>query len=257
MDHLGARLVLVASHVFASKTYVKGVAEWMFAAVDPEHYGGKLEESLARTVVTGVPVLGPAAKLIQRSTDPLVRETNGVIDAIKSTLPGLSNLMPPKRNYWGEVTLKEGWQVLGLNAENVFSPFYRSTAIKDDVVKRLVENKVNLTVPKDTIGKVKLSPEQYDYLRARFGDVTIGGKNVHQAYESILAKFPDNTTDPQSILHLLLKSREDDYKGMAREALYRKYPALREATGRTTAIEKAKSMSIPPPKRGVSEITVE
>jgi len=256
-DHLGARLTLVGSHVIASKTYVKGIAEWMFAAADPEHYGGKLEESLARTLVTTVPAVGPATKFLQRSLDPMIRETTGVIDAIKTTIPGLSSTLPPKRNYWGEVQMKEGWQVGPFGLENAVSPLYRSTTIKDDVVKQLVEDKVNLTPPRDTIGKVKLSPQQYDYLRMKFGEVTAGGQNVHQAFESILAKYPTPTTDPQSIVHLLLKQREDVYKTLAREEMYKKYPQLRDATGRLTAIEKGKSLSTPPPSRGVSEIRVE
>jgi len=91
----------------------------------------------------------------------------------------------------------------------------------------------------------------------KFGEVTAGGQNVHQAFESILAKYPTPTTDPQSIVHLLLKQREDVYKTLAREEMYKKYPQLRDATGRLTAIEKGKSLSTPPPSRGVSEIRVE
>lgn len=253
-DHLGARLTLVASHVVASKTYVKGISEWLFAAVDPEHYGGKLEESLSRTAITTIPIVGPAAKLVQRAIDPIVRETNGVMDSIKSTIPGLSSTLPPRVNYWGETVQREGWM-----AEQVLSPLYHSTHFKDPVVEKLVDARVNLTQPKNTIGKYELSGKENEYLLRRFGDVKLGGRTLHQEYERILDKLWPRTPealrrDPQSLLHLELRRAEDVYKQAARNELYKAHPNVARAVGEEVT-GKIESRKLLPP--GGSNIRIQ
>lgn len=229
-DELATRLTLVASHVLASKTYVKGLADWLLALTDPEHYGEKLQESFARTLVTAVPVVGPAAKLAQRITDPVLRDADGALNAIKATLPGYSKDLPPRINYWGETVYREGWML-----ESALSPLYRSTHTKDPVVEKLVEANVHLTQPRDTLGNLKLTPQQYEFLLRRFGDVKgPGGRTLYEQYQHLLNLLWDRTPpalrrDPESLLHLALKEAESAYKKLARAELLKQYPELRSA----------------------------
>ncbi len=224
----GTRAALIAGHIISTKTYVKGASQWMNALVDPTHQGESLMKSFARTSLTTVPVVGPLAKNLNAELDPIIRETQGLLDTIQSTIPGYSKDLPPRRNYWGEVQMYEGWM-----GEHALSPLYRSTHIKDLVVERLVEANVKLSKPEPDIGLIHLTPTQYDdYIKIFATQKLMWGQDLHGAMAHVLDQEWGHTPkslrrDPSSLLHMRLEQVHRTYEQQARNKLAQKYPSLR------------------------------
>lgn len=118
--------------------------------------------------------------------DPYIREIEGVKDALKNKIPGLSTDMPPMRNIWGEPIEKdEGW-FFGIRghglpvtvSEDTATPIDRK--IKElavDGIKDLTTGEVKIYrdaligKPSRNIQGVRLEPWKYDELLRSVNEV--------------------------------------------------------------------------------------
>lgn len=135
-----------------NKTYMEGFARIVDVIHDPQRYGeGWMKQFLGSFVPSGVAHL-------ERLTDPTISETQGVLDAIKARIPGLSQALPPKRNLWGEVIHFQG--ALG---PDVVSPFYQSreagSPIDDEIVRNRVDS-IRTPTARSVFAGVELTPQQ-------------------------------------------------------------------------------------------------
>lgn len=165
-DVLAAAAVAAVMDNLGSKTYTQGIATVAQAFADPERYGPGLVQSLSGSLVPSVintieQAVDPTIRV--RRTDPndsqAKRTFDMILNAIRARTPGLSDSLPPARNFWGEeVTAYEGG---GWNVINPFAPRGAKASPVDEEILRL---KLPLSMPDRKVKGVKTSPEQYDLL---------------------------------------------------------------------------------------------
>jgi len=82
-----------------SKTYLRGISQFVEAASDPDRYLQNWLNSMLGTLIpTGV-------AQVARSEDPILRDVRTVMDKLKSRIPGYSETLPARRNLWGETII--------------------------------------------------------------------------------------------------------------------------------------------------------
>jgi len=106
-----------------SKTWLRGLSEFVEAYNDPDRYGGRYIQNLAGTLVpTGVAQYA-------RTKDPYLREARTVLDKIRERVPGLRETLPVRRDVFGAPIKLEG--ALG---PDILSPIYQSYAGQEPTV---------------------------------------------------------------------------------------------------------------------------
>ena len=139
-----------------NKTYLQGISNMVNAISDPIRYGGNWMEMFISGFVPQV-ALTPTTIM-----DPYYRRADGVIDALKKKLPGLSEDVTAVRNVWGEAVRQEGSALYRTTV-----PIKKSLAKNDSVDIALKELNYEMGFPSTTIQNFKLDPQHYDiYLRA-------------------------------------------------------------------------------------------
>jgi len=149
--------VMALAKNLTSRTYLRGVSDLMNVLSDPDRYA---ESFFRRQGASFTPMTSLVAN-IERYFDPTMRATYTLMEQIISRTPGLSDSLPPRRNLWGEPIVLEG----GLGWDFI-SPIYSST-IKDDFVnQQIIDNEVNVSMPRRSVGSgnfsIKLNGEEYD-----------------------------------------------------------------------------------------------
>lgn len=59
-------------------------------------------ESMLKERATGLIPFSSASRMFRRGADEYMRETSGALDALRNTIPGLSESLPPARDLWGQ-----------------------------------------------------------------------------------------------------------------------------------------------------------
>lgn len=224
--NLSTSAVLSVVQNLASKTYLSGVSEFFDAIIssspDAEGNNYKLERYAERMLSTVVPsVVGQ----IERVMSPELSATYGVMDRIKSRLPGYSKDLKPRRNVFGEVVVLEG----GLGPD-IMSPIYTSTQKYDPVVEALVENSIPIRMPRERLGGTKLTPDQYDrYVLLQAGE----GRDVslNEALKKAIKtrSFRNALPGPDGRRNQIIMNKVADYRQYARKKLQTEFPELKQA----------------------------
>ena len=151
-----AAAVMAVSQNIVSKTYMSGIADVMevFASVSPELGASRGEEWLKRL---GGSVVPAGAAQLTRVLDPTLRQTQGIVDQIRSRVPGYSEDLPPRLNLWGDPILLTG----GVGPD-IMSPLWTSPVRQSPVDDEIVANGAGIRMPGRVIGDVELTPEQYN-----------------------------------------------------------------------------------------------
>ncbi len=100
---LAMSIVLALSHQLKNKTYLQNVTQVLDGLTDDSKMQ-TLPQRLA-------PNFLPFSTLLQGATqmeDPILHEVHGVIDAIKARVPGMSDSVPPHRDWGGDVVKAPG-----------------------------------------------------------------------------------------------------------------------------------------------------
>jgi len=212
-----------------SKTYLRGVSEVLSAI------NSRDEEEMKRVLSRYPATFMPATSLlagVERAMDPTLRETFGVLDAVKARIPGLSDDLPPRRNLWGDPIILEG----GLGPDMI-SPIYTSTekySLADD---EIINNDVNVRKPRKYIesGKryqVELKPWEYDklvYLMSKEIKVpAANGKSLPlKQYLEAYMRTPDYKSLTPMAKGNFIKSTVAGFKAAATAKLLASSPELR------------------------------
>jgi len=170
-DSIATAIVIAVAKNVTSKTYLRGLSDTINVLTDPDRYADRYFQRMGATFM-------PATSLtaqIERTIDPTLRAAYDLIDEIKARTPGLSDTLPPRRNLYGEPIVLQG----GLGWDFV-SPIYSSTKKFDFVDNEIVENEVNVTMPRRSIGtgnfSIDLNADEYD----RY--VVLAGKELKLPY---------------------------------------------------------------------------
>jgi len=150
-EHAGALVTAAVIKNLSNKTWLSGVADLVDAIDDPARKAG----SYARNEAASVAVPAILAQ-IARASDPNVRDSSTIGNAIKSRVPVLSQQVPAQLDAWGEPK-QRGSLPLGLSA---VAPFNVSTAKNDPVTAQLLAAGAHINLPSPSIAGVALTPEQ-------------------------------------------------------------------------------------------------
>jgi hypothetical protein len=175
-DKIPKILAVAFANAVTNQTALMGMTNLVNVTSDPTRYGPQFFKGLAGSIVPAL--ANQAAQWI----DPVQREVNGTIDAIKARVPGLRETLLPKRDVFGEpVEAKE--RLVGV------TPITETTQSKDKV--RLEAARLGLSAaapPKKVhvgrgsgkLGETEITPEQRDV----FADV--GGHLAHEILAPIV-----------------------------------------------------------------------
>lgn len=184
----------------SSKFYLSGITDVVNVMSDPDRYGDRYINKLAGTVIpTGIAD-------IARSEDPIIRDTQTALDAIKNRIPGKSQELLPRRNAFGEpLKSSEG----GLSA---FNPIKISKVKDDKVYQEITRLKVDIPLPQKQVFGVKLTPQQYDKYSSESGGV------AKQALDTLVNK-PEYDVLPDWAQRELIKKIVDGSRTAVRGEL--------------------------------------
>lgn len=99
IDSVSAHAIMALGGAFFDKTTLQGATEITSALLDGTQ--AKAEKFLQRRI-SGILPGSSMLRSIRRGEDPYLRETSSILDAIRNTLPGFSDELPPQRDLWGK-----------------------------------------------------------------------------------------------------------------------------------------------------------
>jgi len=191
-DDSGASVALSAflvsmTYNLTDKSYLRGLNNLMNTVRDPETYGPKFFQDIAGGLVPNT-----LNQLQNTESKVLLRESRSVVDAIMKRTPGVSENLPPQRNFLGDALYKNN--PLGLL--NIVSPVYISSPNNDIVDKEVGALLHGFTMPPAKINGIddldmrKFTNNQgvqaYDRYLELSGTTSINGKNLRQSLSTML-----------------------------------------------------------------------
>jgi hypothetical protein len=164
------------ANAVTNQTALQGITSIVQVLADPQRYGPKWLQQYAGSVVPNI--IGQPTQML----DPITREVDSLVDAVKARVPGLRGELLPKRDIFGE-------QIETKERLGAVSPVTESKEADDKVrteAARLglsasdAPKKVHVGRGSGKFGDVKLDPDQ----RERFADV--GGHLAHEILSPIV-----------------------------------------------------------------------
>jgi len=219
-DKLAGAVSMSISRNITSKTYLRGITEFINAISDPDRY---MNDYIQRLVATAVPA---GVAQIERITDPVYRDAHSVLEEMRSRIPGYSKDLPPRRNLWGRPIVLGG----GLGPD-IMSPIYTSEEKIEPVDQVILDNEIHVSMPGHTIHGVPLTPQEY----SRF--VELAGNELKDPatglgcleYLNKLVKSPEfkaMSDGPDGMKAKTIKNVIESYREMARERMLEEFPEL-------------------------------
>jgi hypothetical protein len=146
-----------------NQTFLQGMSTLVKAWEDPERGLPDLMEKVvgSLTVPTFVAQLA-------RTQDPVLKDVQNVLDAVKSRTPGWSPSVPNQTNVWGEdISFESG---LG-PAYDFVSPFYSKKTLPDKASNEAFRLQAKFSRPQRKFGDFELTPQEYHDVSQRAGRV--------------------------------------------------------------------------------------
>ena len=249
-----AGFAAVANNV-ASKTWLRGITDAVDAFANPEM---RAESYLKSMTTTFVP-FSSALREGRKATDGTMRDTKGdpnagffemqsIMNAVKNTVPGYSQTLPPKRSWvTGEpISYPKGWgqdMVTPLGeAFASMNPIYEGTWKKDPVLDELAKLEYAFTPPTRKIMGVEMTPEQYAVLTELHGKIRAPGtrRTMYQELERLFQNkgyvaegqtegfYSEQRNDPRV---KAVKRVTDVYRKLAQQELLQRFPELKGQIG--------------------------
>lgn len=225
LDLATAATVAVAQNV-TSKTYLRGVAEFfdVMSSVSPDPNAKNKRASRWVERLAGSAVPAGVAQL-ERTLSPELEATQGILEKIRSRIPGYSDDLPPRRNIFGEPIVLSG----GLGPD-IMSPIYTSTDKKDPIADEIVKQQTLLRMPRNIIQGVELDTQQYDkYISLYAGE---NNRFVKMPLKEQLREMMDSniyqtaTDGQEGGKSTLIKAVFEAYRNSAQGAMMEEDPKL-------------------------------
>lgn len=164
---------------FANKTYLLSLSQAMDAIMDPDRSFGRY----SRQMVSNFVPLSSGLRMV--NSDPYLRETRDLVDAIKATIPGFSQTLPARRDAFGDpLHVNKGLWVTG------------DKDFVDREIARMVQDSGHyIGPPSPTIGDVDLR------------DITMkDGRNAYEAYQTLAAKPSPNAPSLKETVSTIMQT---------------------------------------------------
>ena len=213
----GEELIAAVAAAFAyqltEKTFMSGFSSLVNTLNDPTRYAGNTIESLIGSFVPRI------VAQIERNVDPTVRAAEGVLERMKSQIPGWSSTLPPRRNLAGQAIVLDG-----AYGPDIFSPLYSTTTGPNkfdpdkrraqrafDMFQELIDVRFKSTPHPDTFNSdISLSPEATDVYHQYAGKRTLDYLERlfdQDEYQRIKAKALDGDLTAREILHTSIRKQ--------------------------------------------------
>tara|TARA_R110000868_G_scaffold257134_1_gene514228 strand:- start:141 stop:3476 length:3336 start_codon:yes stop_codon:yes gene_type:complete len=175
-DKVPKMLAVAFANAVTNQTFLQGITSVSRAIAEPGRFGPKLVQNLAGSVVPNI--VGQPTQM----TDPVAREVNSILDAIRARIPTQRSELLPQIDIFGEpVKTKERFAGA--------TPITQTKESTDKV--RLEAERIGLSVsdPKKSIqmlrgagkyGEVEMTPEERNLF------ATVSGKFAHKVLTEIV-----------------------------------------------------------------------
>lgn len=176
MDKVPKMISIAFANAVTNQTFLQGVTNIVNAMSDPKRFGPKLAQNMAASAVPAI-VGQPTAM-----NDPVVREVNSMLDAIKARIPVARESLMPKRDVFGEpIKTKERLGAISPVTEMKESEDkVRTEAVRLGVSAADAPKKIHIGRGTGKLGDVEITPEQ----RNQFTEAA--GKFTHQVLAPIV-----------------------------------------------------------------------
>lgn len=196
------------SKTLLERASLRGASDMLQAVTQWERYGDGYIRNMAGTVVPAI-----SAQTAQ-AIDPIVRETRTVLDNLKARTPYLSQTLHPRRDIWGEPTMREG----GLGPD-IASPIAETRLKHDPVNQALIDARYFPAKLSRKIRGVELSDDQFDdYSR-------LAGRMAKTRLNAIVA-IPGFSTMPESSRKELMTNAITTSREAARSLILMQNPEI-------------------------------
>ncbi len=235
---VGAMAISIAQNI-TSKTYLQGLTQVMDALSSPDK---KMESFLRSRLGSYVPsALNQTAGLVPGGADPYTREARTYLDTVLARLPGFSQMLPPKRNVFGEaITARQG-----LGPDSI-SPFFTSTLSTDPAKLELARLSHAISPPSQSIGKLDLTQfknlkgqDFYDRWQEQLTSMKLGRYTLKERLDNLVtsehyAKIRANESDALSVNEDPRTLQEVraivvEYRDHAKQKTLKEYPEVAQA----------------------------
>jgi len=225
------------------KTYVSGLRNFFDAMSDSERFTGNFLEGLVGSVIPR-----SVQSAVSLFDDPVLKETSGMLDAIKSRVPGMSRFVPPQRNVLGEPIRRSsgiggyftGEDSVAALSTSIFLPIAYREVKNTAINKEFQRLRTGFSPPPRKRYGIELTTIQneagryaYDRWGELQGKVRIGGRSLAQtlnslvtsnSYKSLTDDDPTGSGSPKvQAIRKVLKQ----YKSKSFSAMLEEFPTLR------------------------------
>lgn len=237
LGEIGTTILFGLVNNIGSKTYLTGLTDLITALDDPERYGQQVINNYA----SGMVPFSAAQREIRRMGDPSMREVRSALDAVRNTIPGMSDNLPSKRSWitGKPITYPVGWgaDITGPVGEAFASlnPILQGEELNDPVLDELASLPGGFSAPTRTQRNVELTSKQYSRLLELHGTVEYRGQTLYEALRSTIdsplyKSFPRGVTDPQDDPRVKMLSKVTSaYRGLAVNTLMQEDEVFRTA----------------------------
>lgn len=241
-DQIAIALTYAFSNNVTSKTWLKGVSEFLNVVNQPERY---TEQYVYKLLATTVPMSSLQAQLT-RGEDPTLKDIKirsrndefakdafyKLLDSVRARTPFFSGGINPRVNIWGEEIVLGG----GLGPDMI-SPIYtskkKSSPIDAEMYRLGVEDNRHFSMPRKTISirgvDVELTGEEYKlYVKTMNQENTIEkGRTLKESLNAAVREF-DNEAYPDEVRFNIISNYFKAARTQAAEVLYNTTPEIRE-----------------------------
>jgi hypothetical protein len=157
-ENVAGLLALSFSKNVTSKTWMSNLSDVIKFVEDPERYGGRMKGKLLS------PIIPNAIGQYTRTSDPILRKADTMLEQLKSRIPGYSKTLEPRLNLWGEPI-----EFTGSLGPDYISPVYISEKKNDPELNEIIRLKIKIAEPRKTYAGRTLSAKEHNDIIKRRG----------------------------------------------------------------------------------------
>lgn len=175
-DKVPKMLSVAFANAITNQTFLQGITNIVNAISDPTRFGPKLVQGMAGSVVPAI-VAQPTSM-----ADPIAREVDSVLDAVKARIPVARDTLLPKRDIYGEPTAntERVAGVLPITVKTESEDKVRTEGARIGFSAADTPKKTHVGAGSGKLGDVKLEPDERD----RFAEA--GGKMAYQMLSTVV-----------------------------------------------------------------------
>ena len=210
--NVSSAIVMSTAKNLSSKTYMRGLSEFLGAidqsTTDPDKDNAATARYISRLAGSIVPA---GVAQVTRILDPTLKDTDGIIQTIKSRIPGYGEDLPPRLNMWGEEIILGG----GLGPD-IISPLYISHGKEAPISDEMVRLQLPVGMPSRSIKGVKLTPQEYHDFVKLTAETGVKGE-----LESLikLPEYQEATDGPEGAKATVIRSIINRVRTVTRETM--------------------------------------